>query len=201
MAILKKSKKVAKYVFVGMPMAVFGFSQLRLGNRMLRDLWASLRSVTCPQCKRGALICQQEERIACESDSAVRHPWICTNCDFALLEVADFRTVRDTVRAIRNQGTIELLGEMEFSARQKRSRQYAIQSRVFFVLAFAAFGWFLYNFALGAGLIYSANLGSLGLACAAVALKASYRSWQVETGTLFVESAFLHFLKHERWFR
>ncbi len=201
MAILKKSKRAAKFVFVDMPLGALGFSQLRLGNRVILDLWRSWRGVTCPQCKRGILICQKDELVTGEDGSQVQHPWLCSSCDFALLEVANITKVRDTVRSIRNQEAIEFFGELEFSARQKRARQYALQSRIFFVLATLAFGWFLYNFARGAGLIYSLNLASLGLACSAVAIKASYRSWQVETGTLFVEGSFFHFIKHERWLR
>lgn len=201
MAILQTSKKAAKFVFIDMPLGALGFSQLRLGNRVIMDLWRSLRAVTCPQCKHGILVCQKDERVAGEEGAAVQHPWLCTSCDFALLEVADIKKVRETVRSIRNKESIEQFGELEFAARQKRARQYATQSRIFFAFATVAFGWFLYNFASGAGLLYSLNLASLGLACAAVALKASYRSWQVETGTLFVEGSFFHFLKHERWLR
>ncbi|OAD16422.1 hypothetical protein [Achromobacter insolitus] len=201
MAILNKSKRAAKFVFIDMPLGVLGVSQLRLGNRVIRDLWSSLRSVVCPQCKRGILECMKDEVVSSERDSVVRHPWVCTGCGFALLEVADTRVVQETVRSMRNQEAIETLGELEFAERRRRARHFAVQARVFFLLGFAAFGWFLYQVAIGAGWIYSANLASLGLACTVVGLKASYRSWQVETGTVFVEGAFLHFLRHERWLR
>ncbi|ANN80898.1 hypothetical protein [Bordetella flabilis] len=201
MGILHRPRKAAKFVFVDMPLGVLGLSQLRLGNRLIRDLWASLRNVTCPQCKHGVLIRHSHERDSAADVSDVRYPWACTHCDFLLLEVADKQAVRDTVRSMRNQEAVEALGDLEFSARQKRVRQYAIHSRIFFVLSVAAFGGFLYRLATGASLVYAANLASLGLACGAVALKASYRAWQVETGTLFVEGAFLRFLRNERWFR
>jgi len=200
-AILHKSKKAAKFVFVDMPLGVLGYSQLRLGNRVIRDLWSSVRSVVCPQCKQGVLVRSPVDQPTTANDRNTLHPWLCTQCDFAILQVADVRELRDSVRTMRNQEAVVLLGEMEFSARQKRMRQYAFQSRLFFAISFAAFGWFLFQVAAGASLVYSANIGSLGLACGAVALKASYRAWQLDTGTLFVEGSFLRFLRYERWFR
>lgn len=199
MAILKNAKRAGRFVFVDLPLGVVGYSQLRLGNRVIGDLWRSLRSDTCPQCNHGVLLRRDDDQATSASD--VKYPWACSSCDFVLLENADARAVRDTVRSIRQQQTLELLGQAEASSRRKRVRQYAVQSRVFFVLALAALGWFLYQVATGAGLLYSAHLASLAMAAGAVALKASYRAWQVETGTLFQEGAFLRFLRHERWLR
>lgn len=199
MAILKNAKRAGRFVFVDLPLGVLGYSQLRLGNRVIGDLWRSLRSVTCPQCNHGVLLRQDDGQATSASD--VKHPWTCSSCDFALLEGADWRSVRDTVRSIRQHQTLELLGQAETSSRQKRVRQYAMQSRIFFTLSFGTFGWFLYQLATGAGLIYSAHLASLAMAAGAVGLKASYRAWQVETGTLFQEGAFFRFLRNERWLR
>ncbi|WP_323025690.1 hypothetical protein [Castellaniella sp.] len=201
MAILKKTRKAARFVFVDMPLSVVGYRVLASNHQYIRDLWRSLRGISCPECRRGILVCQKDESVPDEKGEGTLHPWMCTACDFALLESSSSKKVRTVVRNMLNQETIERFGELEFAARQKRARQYAIHSRVFFTLAAGLFGYFLYNLAIGVGLAFSLNLASAGLACAAVALKASYRSWQVDTGTLFVQGSFFHFLKHERWLR
>ena len=201
MAILKKTRRAARFVFVDMPLGVLGYRVLKSNNQYIRDLWRSVRGISCPECRRGILLCRKDESVPDDKGSGVLHPWMCTNCDFALLESADTKKVRATVRAMLNQEAIEAFGEMEFAVRQKHARRYAIQSRVFFTISAVLFVIFLYNLATGAGFLFSMNLASAGMACAAVGLKASYRSWQLDTSTLFVDGSFLHFLKHERWLR
>ncbi len=196
-----KTRKAARFVFVDMPLRVVGYPLLVSNNQYIRDLWRSLRGIQCPQCRRGILLCRKDESVPAEQGDGVLHPWMCTNCDFALLESANSKKVRAAVQDLLHKDAIEAFGEMEFQARQKYARRYAIQSRVFFTLSAGLFSYFLYNFASGAGILFSINLASAGMACAAVGLKASYRSWQLDTGTVFVEGSFFHFLKHERWLR
>lgn len=207
MSFLRNSKKVLKFTFVKMPVGVLGVNQLRLGNEHLRDLWHSFRGVVCPSCKSGTLLCKKDTEESSDNPSkkdqkkCVLYPWACTNCDFMLLEAANIRVVKQAVRELLKKEAIAHLGQMEVNARRQRARHFIIRSRVFFLLGLAPLTFFFYELAKGGSFLFSAYLLSFGVTSTIVALKASYRAWQVETGTVFIEGTFLNWLKHERWFR
>lgn len=188
-------------------MGVLGGAQLRMGNQYISDLWHTINGVVCPACKSGTLVCKRDaENAVVSTDEGkekkeILYPWVCTKCDFALLEIANTRTAKQTVRELLRKDAIEQLGEMEVKARRRRAHHFIVRSRIFFVFGFGALGYCLYEFATGGSLLFAAYLLSFGTASTMVGLKSSYRAWQVETGTIFVEGSFVNWLKHERWFR
>lgn len=207
MSFIRNSKKVLKFTFMTMPMHAFGISQLLIGNRHIGDLWHSINGVVCPSCKSGTLLCKNDAQNAVDSTSEnqqkkeVLYPWVCTNCDFALLGIANTRAIKNTVRELLRKNAVEQLGEMEVKARDQRARYFIVRSRILFIFGFGSWAYCLYQFAKGGDLLTSAYFLSFGLASVIVGLKSSYRAWQVQTGTIFVEGAFVNWLKHERWFK
>lgn len=207
MSFIRNSKKALKFTFVTMPMHTFGVSQLLIGNRQISDLWHSINGVVCPACKSGTLLCKKDapnsadQPLEGQQKKEVLYPWMCTNCDFALLGIANTRVIKNTVRELLRKDAVEQLGEMEIKVREQRARYFIIRSRVFFLFGFGSWAYCFYQFSNGGSLLFSAYFLSFGMASVILGLKASYRAWQVETGTIFVEGAFVNWLKHERWFR
>lgn len=194
-------KKAAKFTFVSMPLSILGVNTLKMGNRQIADLWKSLSSPVCPDCDKGVLVMHDDGNIIDQHDGASRHlyPWKCNNCGFAFLEEPDASKVRDAASRYRNERVQATISTMERDKREQIARSHRLHSRTFFSASIFAAAGFIYMLASGAAIVLALNWFSIAVALWVFGMKKSYRSWQVQTGNLFVDGAFWFWLKHERW--
>jgi len=199
MGVWNGTKRAAKFVAVTMPMSMFGINQLRMGQAQINDLYRSLTNPICPECNRGTLKLQRasEEQGGSHRDE---HPWVCTRCGQVYLAPADKKQVKQLVAEERNKRAAAEMASMDEAERRALWRSHAIRSRWYFGSGLCLFGGFLYMLASGASLLLSANWLALGFVLFVYGLKASYRAWQVATGTLFQRGAFPLWLWNCKWF-
>jgi uncharacterized membrane protein len=204
MSILGKGKKVAKFTFVSMPLSFLGINQLKMGNQQITDLWRSISSPVCPECDKGVLIIQRNESpiIDQQQNDSPRHlyPWVCNSCGFSFLEEDETDKVRKDAVLYRNERVKVDLTELEYNERNQIARRHQIHSRVFFIASLLTAIGFIYMLASGAPLLLAMNWFTIAFAVWVFGMKKSYRSWQVKTGHIFIEGAFLFWFKHEQWF-
>mgnify|MGYP001056113911 CR=1 FL=1 len=204
MGLWSGTKRAAKFTFVSMPLSILGVNQLRAGNATITSLWKSVVSPACPECDQGVMLRQGSSADAVtevEPDGGVvtLYPWRCTKCSFGFLEVDDLKVVREGCIRHRNERVAAEMTTIEAEERAAIARGHRMQSRAFFGAAAVALIGFLYMLASGASFLLAVNWLSFAFLFWVFALKKSYRAWQVTTGTLFVEGAFWHWLKHEKW--
>ncbi|MBK4987452.1 MULTISPECIES: hypothetical protein [Pseudomonas] len=203
MGLFSTGKRAAKFAFITMPMAALGVNQLRMGNQHIKALWRSNFSPACPECERGVLLQQDGDYQDIEQHPSGRvrvlHSWQCNNCQFALLEEADSRKVREHAARYRNERVRGQLTTLEREELDRIAGSHRLHSRAFFIASLAATLGFVYMLATGAGVMIALNWLSIGFALWVFGMKKSYRSWQVSSGQLFVEGAFWFWFQHQKW--
>ncbi|AOL20345.1 MULTISPECIES: hypothetical protein [Xanthomonas] len=145
------AKKAAKFTFIGLPKRLIGWDQLKANNRLITDLWRSVR----------------------------------TPVDTS----AQAAQVREQFAKLRADECQQLVAG------------HVRVSRFWWGCAAACLVGALYMIANQAPLMVAVNWLAFAVLAGVFGLKRSYRAWQVETGTLFQQGAFRHFVNHERWFR
>lgn len=95
----------------------------------------------------------------------------------------------------------ERFDQLRADQRQNLIAGHVRVSRFWFGCAIACLVGALYMIANQAPFIVAVNWLAFAILAGVFGLKRSYRAWQVETGTLFQQGAFRHFVNHERWFR
>ncbi|ATS89990.1 hypothetical protein NY98_12340 [Xanthomonas citri pv. fuscans] len=145
------AKKAAKFTFIGLPKRLIGWDQIKANNRLIADLWRSVR----------------------------------TPVDTS----AQATRVREQFAQLRADECRQLLAG------------HVRVSRFWWGCAAACLVGALYMIANQAPLMVAVNWLAFAVLAGVFGLKRSYRAWQVETGTLFQQGAFRHFVNHERWFR
>lgn len=193
------AKRAAKFTFVSMPASMFGINHLKMGNQQIRDLYRSLSAPTCPECQRGGLHRQSDA----EKNSAALYPWECSNkdCDFSILGPADVNSIRKIVIARSAERGRHRLAFLDDPERVRLIRSHLWSARFLWACAAVLVAGFIYMIASGATIILSLNWLAFGFMTSVFALKRSYRAWQVETGAIFEEGAFLRFFKYGKWVR
>ena len=203
MGLFSTGKKVAKFAFVSMPLAVLGVNQLRMGNQQIKALWRSNFSPACPECERGVLVKGEGDQHDVEQTKSgkmrVLHHWGCSNCDFALLEEDDVRKVRAVAAHYRNERVKAQLSTMERQEIARIARSHRLHSRAFFIASLFGIMGFVYMLAADAGIMVALNWLSISFALWVFGMKKSYRCWQVTTGQMFVEGAFWFWFQHQKW--
>jgi hypothetical protein len=79
--------------------------------------------------------------------------------------------------------------------------QHKLKSRLLWAAGIALFAMFVYRLADGQRIDLCVGNLCLGFVAALYGLIGSYRAWQLQTGTLFIEGAFKRFVINENWIR
>lgn len=205
MGLYNSGKKAAKFAFVTMPASALGWNRLVMGNRLIADLWRTVWNPACPKCDKGVLSPHATEEnltVATSEEDGGRlklYPWTCSHCEFAFLEEADITKARAVTARFRAERVKEFLAAAPSEEREAYARHHRLHSRAYFAaMALGSLGFF-YMVASGASWLVSLNWLCATVAFWTMAMKKSYRSWQVQTGTVFVDGAFWLWLKHEKW--
>lgn len=205
MGIRKPLGKAAKFTFVSIPAGLIGWQMNKGLFFWLRSFWAKSVNPACPECESGILLCdaKTDEPLAGdgapERDKARLHPWICNQCDYAILETANVNKVRQVATARRRDRAQESFSHMQMEERQAIARKHKIGARIFYTFALLTFINFVYMLANGAAIIVAINWAAFALMFSVFGMKKIYRSWQVTSGHLFETGAFWYWFKHEKW--
>ncbi|EOZ1557807.1 hypothetical protein ACQK1D_003686 [Escherichia coli] len=192
------AKRAAKFTFVEMPLSILGWRQLRANNGYIRDLWRTLRHPQCPECGRGVMHLPANA----QPDEKALYPWECSaKCGFGVLAPQDPAEIRHIVQArseTRGKQRLAFLGDPE---RDKLIASHLRKSRAYWAFGAFAFLMAVWQLAAGAPLMVVLSALSLCLPFSILAIRWSYRAWQVRSGTLFVEGAFGRYVRDMLWVR
>ena len=192
------AKRAAKFTFVEMPLSILGWRQLRANNGYIRDLWRTLRHPQCPECGRGVMHLPANA----QPDEKALYPWECSaKCGFGVLAPQDPAEIRHIVQArseTRGKQRLAFLGDPE---RDKLITSHLRKSRAYWAFGAFAFLMAVWQLAAGAPLMVVLSALSLCLPFSILAIRWSYRAWQVRSGTLFVEGAFGRYVRDMLWVR
>lgn len=191
---------VLRSVFIGMPLAIFGKNSFLLGNQFIGNLWATLRNPHCPECDKGVLSVDHSGDVHHESDESTHYLWRCHQCSYGVFAPNDKKVVRELVGELRKASLLSRLSTIEAKQLDDIARGHRNTSRAYYVAAFLAYLGSFYMIASGASIMTALNWAVLGTTIGSFGLIRAYRYWQVSTGNLFVEGAFLRWLRDERWF-
>ncbi|EIZ1065157.1 hypothetical protein MOR08_004456 [Salmonella enterica] len=198
MSILNGAKKAAKFTFVSMPLSILGWGQLKRNHGFIRDLWHTLRNPQCPECGRGVMHLPANA----QPDEKALYPWECSaKCGFGVLAPQDPAEIRHIVQArseTRGKQRLAFLGDPE---RDKLIASHLRKSRAYWAFGAFAFLMAVWQLAAGAPLMVVLSALSLCLPFSILAIRWSYRAWQVRSGTLFVEGAFGRYVRDMLWVR
>jgi hypothetical protein len=196
MTILKTAKKVAKFTFVSMPLSIFGWRNISSNHQHLKDLVNTIRNPHCPMCDKGVMFVHKDA----EPDENALYPWTCSGgCGFGVLTHRDQDSINKVLLPlIAKKGRTQLNGMSE-EEQAGLIKSHTRQSRMFWVLAVLCPLIALYSFVTGSVALTCISILSMTLPFSALAIKWSYRAWQVRTGTLYVEGAFKQFVKRGLW--
>lgn len=192
------AKRAAKFTFVEMPLSILGWRQLRANNGYIRDLWRTLRHPQCPECGRGVMHLPANA----QPDEKALYPWECSaKCGFGVLAPQDPAEIRHIVQArseTRGKQRLAFLGDPE---RDKLITSHLRKSRAYWAFGAFAFLMAVWQLAAGAPLMVVLSALSLCLPFSILAIRWSYRAWQVRSGTMFVEGAFGRYVRDMLWVR
>jgi len=198
MSLKNGAKRAAKFTFVEMPLSILGWRQLRANNGYIRDLWRTLRHPQCPECGRGVMHLPADA----QPDEKALYPWECSaKCGFGVLAPQDPAEIRHIVQArseTRGKQRLAFLGDPE---REKLITSHLRKSRAYWAFGAFAFLMAVWQLAAGAPLMVVLSALSLCLPFSILAIRWSYRAWQVQSGTLFVEGAFGRYVRDMLWIR
>lgn len=199
MGVGEKGKKAGRFFFIGMPKNIFGVESLKMGNRLIGSLWQSLSLPLCPNCDKGTMRIP-DDSVSSDDGHQTLYPWSCHSCGFKVFAGADTRQARQMMGDMRAQAMSARLSSLEKEQIAEIAKSHRNNSRAYYAAALFALLGFLYMVASGASLMTCINWLVIGMAVFVIGLVRAYRAWQVRTGTLFVEGAFIRWLQNERWF-
>lgn len=183
-----------------MPASIFGWQLNKRLFGWLRFYWTRSLSPSCPECDRGVLTSVNDsEAVHDQASGQTLVHWGCADCGFAMLAPLDTGKVRDASARRRSERARAAFGELELRERTLLAQRMRAGSRAFFAASCVVLAGGFYHLASGSAVLVVANWLSVGTMFWVLGMKRSYRAWQVLTGTVFVEGAFWHWLKHEKW--
>ncbi|WP_083671742.1 hypothetical protein [Pseudomonas frederiksbergensis] len=200
MEILKKAKAVVKntpkFMFWTMPRSIFGWRSIVSNHQHLTDMMDTLRNPHCPMCEKGVMFVHKDA----EPDENALYPWTCSGgCGFGVFTQKNQKAINEVLLPlITKKGRAQLNGMSE-EEQTGLIKSHTRQSRIFWVFAALCPLIALYSFATGSVGLTCISILSMTLPFSILAIKWSYRAWQVRTGTLYVEGAFKQFVKRGLW--
>ena len=199
MGVFDGGKKAGRFVFMGMPKAILGVNALKLGNQVMGSLWKSLSAPHCPECATGVL-CIDPEVDALMENQERKAFWYCVKCNYSLYGAEHRKVMSDFTQQLRlarlraqTSGTTAPQREGIAAGHQRLARGFLTASCLGYLFA-------LFTIATGGSTMSCINIAVLSTSIFVMALTRSFRAWQARTGTLFVEGAFINWLKNEKWF-
>lgn len=201
------SKKASRMAFFTLPSAMLGIRELANNNRLIRDLWRSIKSVRCPECSQGPLrkiLELQEvktEEAAEDKETRQLYNWACDKCGFSFLEEDNYKKVLEQAGRHRAKRFAEAVDGEQLAERDKAMTHFRRMSRIWFTMSLAALSGFAYSVILAnSGVFISLNLLVLFILFFQHGLINSYRHWQFATGTFFVQGSFVRWFRKGDWF-
>lgn len=196
MTLLKTAKKAAKFTFVSMPLSIFGWRNISTNHQHLKDLVNTIRNPHCPMCDKGVMFVSKDA----EPDENALYPWTCSgNCGFGVFTHRDQNSINKVLLPlITKKGRAKLNGMSEEEQRGL-IKSHTRQSRIFWVFSALCPLIALYSFVTGSVTLTCIGILSMMLPFSTLAIKWSYRAWQVRTGTLYVKGAFKQFIERGLW--
>jgi len=142
----------------------------------------------CPKCERGQLYFSSGK-------------WHCQKCPFRLKAPDDINIIREIINELRYENGQKRLDDMPHQEREELLKGHRNRSRSYYAVGFiclcvAAFGW-----AQGEGGQITLSWLAVGGMFCVFGFRWAYRSWQIETGLVFVPGAFYRFFRNEKWLR
>lgn len=206
MSILGGAKKTAVFTAVKMPLSILGWRTFTENNKYIVSSIKALNAPTCPECLRGGMHCSTPEfDIQQEDGTSLKtlYPWHCSNraCGYELFAPKDAKSAQEVITRQMYVKGQERLADVDEDQLAKFKSQHKLKSRFFWCLGIVLLSLFIYRVASGARIDMCIGVLVIGLLSSLQALKSSYRAWQLETGTLFVEGAFKRFVINENWIR
>ncbi|RYZ88462.1 hypothetical protein [Pseudomonas baltica] len=196
MRFFKTAQKAVKFAFVSMPLSVFGWRNISSNHRHLKDLVSTIRNPHCPMCDKGVMFVHRDA----EADEKSLYPWTCSaDCGFGVLTKRDQKSITEVLLPlIKKKGRAQLDGMSE-EEQTSLIKSHTRQSRTFWAFAVLCPLIALYSLATSGMALTCISIFSMTLPFSILAVKWSYRAWQVRTGTLYVEGAFKQFVKRGLW--
>lgn len=196
MKILKTAKNAAKFTFVSIPLSIFGWRNISSNHQHLKDLVSTIRNPHCPMCDKGVMFVHKDA----EPDENALYPWTCSGgCGFGVFTLRGQDSINKVLLpVITKKGRAQLNGMSE-EEQTGLIKSHTRQSRMFWVFAVLCPLIALYGLATGSAAPTGISILSMTLPFSILAIKWSYRAWQVRTGTLYVEGAFKQFVKRGLW--
>lgn len=207
MSIFGTTKKAAMFATVKVPLAIIGWKTIEANNKYIINSFRALNAPTCPECLKGGMHCKTPEfEVRDEIDGKqlnTVYPWQCSNsaCGYELFAPRDPVAAKAVIAkqmAARGQ---ERLAEFSPDVIGKLIGQHKLKSRILWIAGIALFAMFIYRLADGQRIDLCVGNLCLGFLAALYGLIGSYRAWQLESGTLFIEGAFRRFVINENWIR
>lgn len=196
--IMNGAKRIAKYTFVEMPLAMIGWRQFKANNGYLRDLWHTLSNPHCPECGKGVMCIPHDA----EPDNKALYPWTCSaKCGFGVFAPKHAAAINEIIAFRNEQRGKQRLAFLDDPTRSKLIRSHLRKSRGYWFAAALVFAMFAWQLAKGAPWMVVFSVLSLALPFSIHAIRWNYRAWQIRTGTLFVPGAFQHFVRDFLWVR
>lgn len=196
MTILETAKNAAKFTFVSIPLSIFGWRNISSNHQHLKDLVSTIRNPHCPMCDKGVMFVHKDA----EPDENALYPWTCSGgCGFGVFTLRGQDSINKVLLPlITKKGRAQLNGMSE-EEQTGLIKSHTRQSRMFWVFAVLCPLIALYGLATGSAASTCISILSMTLPFSILAIKWSYRAWQVRTGTLYVEGAFKQFVKRGLW--
>lgn len=196
MKFLKTAKNAAKFTFVSIPLSIFGWRNISSSHQHLKDLVNTIRNPHCPMCDKGVMFVHKDA----EPDENALYPWTCSGgCGFVVFTLRGQDSINQVLRPlVTKKGRAQLNGMSE-EEQASLIKSHTRQSRMFWVFAVFCPLIALYSFVTGSVVLTCISILSMTLPFSVLAIKWSYRAWQVRTGTLYIEGAFKQFVKRGLW--
>ncbi|HMY90761.1 MAG TPA: hypothetical protein PLM85_08935 [Nitrosomonas sp.] len=207
MSIFGSTKKAAMFATVKVPLAIIGWKTIAANNEYIVNSFKALNAPTCPECLRGGMHCKTPEfEVRDEVDGKqlnTIYPWHCSNlaCGYELFAPKDPTAAKALIAKQMAARGRERLAEFGKDDIAKLIGQHKLKSRLLWLAGIALFAMFVYRLADGQRIDLCIGNLCIGFVAALYGLIGSYRAWQLETGTIFIEGAFKRFVINENWIR
>ena len=193
----KKIKSAGRFIFISMPLKLFGWNQLTSNHSLIKSLLSDLRSPICPICETGTLTIYQDEKIINPSISN-SNIYACTKCSYSLnCSKEELKTLIINERSKKYEKFSNDIHNKEHLS--KIVKTHIITSRLFYFISFCILFFAFYLIVTGKPWLIAINYLSITLTVFLYAMKRSYRAWQILTGNLFIKNSFVKWLMNGRW--
>lgn len=198
---LRPVARAARLVFVTIPAGMVGWQLNQQLFTWLRSLWKRAVQPACPHCEGGVMVRAGGDETAAVSPSSLATSlsgWVCTSCRFGML-ASNPRALSGDIARYRRERALSVFRTLSRPTRDHLVLRHRTGARILFAVGALIFVRFVYLVVAGVPMRVALTWGAFSLMFGVLALKRSYRAWQVATGRLFEPGAFAHWFRHEKW--